>query len=75
MSKEKTSMTRSQALRELMYEAQRERRTKIGLKRIRQAGKLLQLTDAEQVEVEQFLDYRNSDGHLYASVALVVRKA
>lgn len=55
------------ALKLIVGEAGQEKRTKVGLQRVRQAAKILNLSDADLVELETFMDYRDrSSGEVYA---------
>ena len=54
-------MLKIDALKTIMREGRQTKPTKTGLERIRRAGKVLELTEAEQIELEVSLDYRRPD--------------
>lgn len=53
------TMTKIEAIKEICWESGRDRVTKASLKRIRTAGKSLDLSADEQVSLEVYLDFRN----------------
>lgn len=58
--------TKIQAIREIIWDANNKKPSKTSLKRVRQAGKILGLTDEEQIQLENVLDYRGfSTNELY----------
>ena len=59
------TMNKVEALQALICEAYKERRTRVGLNRVRKAMKSLGLTDKEMAEVECSLDYRDREYNLY----------
>lgn len=54
-----------EALEIIVAEARRERSTKAGLKRLREAGGRLVLNGREQQHLEMILEYRDQSGNLY----------
>ena len=62
-------ISKTEAIKSLIWEARSEKLTKVGLKRIRQACKALGLTEDEVVTVEGMFEYRDGNGSLYSHFA------
>jgi hypothetical protein len=56
----KQTTSKLQAVLDIIYDARTQRSSKASLKRLRRAGRSLELADEEQREVEAALEYRPS---------------